>query len=793
MHPKILWSLLATGCSAVAVAPALAQDTSQPADQAAEGGTPPDAAENSETGAIIVTARRREEDLSDVPIAISIVTGEQIDASGSFNVGRLQQLQPSLRFYSSNPRNTAVNIRGIGAPFGLTNDGIEQGVGIYIDDVYYARVAASTFDFLDVERIEVLRGPQGTLYGKNTTAGALNITTRQPTFDFEGSLQLSFGNLGYLQGKGAISGPLSERVAARLVASATSRDGMLTNVTTGNDVNQLDNFGARAQVLWDISHAVSLTLAGDYNRQNPECCGQTFVRVAPTLRPASRQFEALADYFGYEPASRDAFDRLIDHDTPLAARQEFGGVSARLNAEVGPGDFTSVTSWRIWDWQPSNDRDYTELPITTVSANPSRQDQWTQELRYSGPAFDDVEFTAGLFLFRQHIVSIGLQEQGSAASYWLLGPGAGNNPALLNGLRQTTDIDYRNDSAALFGRAVWQVTDTLRIEPGLRLNFDAKHADYVAVASGGLQTSDSVLRARQNGVLQSQSYVADFSDWNLSGDLTVAWESTPDWLLYATYARSFKSGGVNLSGLPNRADGSPAVELATVAPERVDHFELGAKATLWDGGADLALSLFRTDIADYQATVVNGAIGVLRGYLANVDEVRTQGLELEAALRPARGLTLNGSLAYTDATYVTFTDAPPPLELSGGAIQVVDISGAPLPGVSRWAASLSGEYFVPTTLLGAPGEVYAAFDGSWRSRFSSSPSPSEYMWVDGYALVNLRAGFRADAGWDVFAWVRNATDAEYFDFLTAQSGSTGLVVGQPGDPRTYGVTASVRF
>lgn len=793
MPNKILWPLLAAGCSALSVLPAAAQDAPVQALPSSDQADEPEEADEGQNGAIIVTARRREEDVTDVPIAISIVGGDEIDANGSFNVGRLQQLQPSLRFYSSNPRNTAVNIRGIGAPFGLTNDGIEQGVGIYIDDVYYARVAASTFDFLDVERIEVLRGPQGTLYGKNTTAGALNITTRQPTFDFEGSTQLSLGNLGYIQGKAAISGPLGETVAARLVASSTSRDGTLTNVTTGNDVNQLDNFGTRAQVLWEVSDAVSLTLAGDYNRQDPECCGQVFVRVAPTERPVARQFEALADYFGYEPASRDPFDRLIDHDTPLEARQEFGGVSARLEAEIGPGDFTSVTSWRIWDWQPSNDRDYTELPITTVSANPSRQDQWTQELRYSGPAFDDVDFTLGLFLFRQHIISTGLQEQGSAASYWLLGPGAGNNPALLDGLRQTTDIDYRNDSAALFGRAVWQVTDTLRIEPGLRLNYDRKQADYSAVASGGLQTSDPVLRARQNGVLQSQAYTADFSDWNVSGDLTVAWEPSPDWLLYGTYARSFKSGGVNLSGLPNRADGSPATELATVDPERVNHFELGAKATLTGVDGTVALALFRTDIADYQATVVNGAIGVLRGYLANVDSVRTQGVELEGSIRPTERLSLSASLAYTDATYVSFTDAPPPLEQSGGATQVVDISGQQLPGVSRWAASVSGEYFVPTQVLGEQGEVYAAFDGSWRSRFSSSPSPSEYMWIDGYALVNLRAGFRADDGWDVFAWVRNATDAEYFDFLTAQSGSTGLIVGQPGDPRTYGVTASVRF
>lgn len=154
---------------------------------------------------VVITARRRRETAQDVPLAFSVIGGEHIDNTGAFNVGRLQQLTPTLQFYSSNPRNTAVNIRGIGVPFGLTNDGIEQGVGIYVDDVYFSRVAAATFDFLDVAQIEVLRGPQGTLYGKNTTAGAINITTRAPTFNFEGRAEVSLGNLGFRQAKAAVS------------------------------------------------------------------------------------------------------------------------------------------------------------------------------------------------------------------------------------------------------------------------------------------------------------------------------------------------------------------------------------------------------------------------------------------------------------------------------------------------------------------------------------------------------------------------------------------------------------
>ena len=161
-----------------------------------------------------------------MPIAVSIIGGEHIDATGSFNVGRLQQLTPTLQFYSSNPRNTAVNIRGIGVPFGL-----------YVDDVYYSRVASATFDFLDVAQIEVLRGPQGTLYGKNTTSGAINITTRQPTFTPEGSLEVSAGSLDFRQVKAALSGPLSETLAARIALSFTDRDGTLYNIASGDNIN----------------------------------------------------------------------------------------------------------------------------------------------------------------------------------------------------------------------------------------------------------------------------------------------------------------------------------------------------------------------------------------------------------------------------------------------------------------------------------------------------------------------------------------------------------------------------
>lgn len=738
-----------------------------------------------------VSARRRLETAQDVPLAVSVLSGQAIEATGSFNVSRLQQLQPSLQFISSNPRNTAVNIRGLGAPFGLTNDGIEQGVGVYIDEVYNARVAATTFDFLDVEQIEVLRGPQGTLYGKNTTAGAINITTRKPTRTPEGSLEVSTGNLGFVQARAALSGPLGEALAGRVAVSGTQRDGTFENVFSGSEVNEIDNVGTRAQLLWEPSGELQVTLSGDFNRQNPECCAQVFVGTHPNLRAPERRFAALAAASGYQVPSNDPFDRLVDADTPLEAKQSFGGASLRAVWDVGFADVTSVTAWRFWDWEPSNDRDFTGLPITTISANPSEQVQWSQEVRLASRGNNTIDYVAGVFAFYQNIESSGVQQQGSAASLWLLGPSRGGDPRLLDGLRQDTDIDYDNYSVAFFTRLTWHVIERLRLEPGLRVNYDDKSADYAAVASGGLATTDPALIALQRGVLQSQSYVAKFSDWDAAYDATLSYDVTNSALGYVTYARTFKSGGINLSGIPNRPDGTPNTDVAAVAPETVHHVEVGLKSRWFDDRATVNLALFRTEIDDYQATVVNGAIGTLRGFLANAEEVRSQGVELDFNLRPAPSWQVYANVAYTDAEYSKFESAPPPPELGGGDVSSVDISGQTLPGVSDWSLSWGGEYHRPGSLLGTTGEFFAGLDGSFRSNWNSNPTPSRYFVVDEYALTNLRAGYRADGGWEAWAWVRNAFDAEYFDFLNQPGGNLGMITGQPGDPRTYGVTLRV--
>jgi len=301
-----------------------------------------------------------------------------------------------------------------------------------------------------------------------------------------------------------------------------------------------------------------------------------------------------------------------------------------------------------------------------------------------------------------------------------------------------------------------------------------------------LQTTDPALVALQLSVLAPQKYTADVGDSNLSGQLSTSYRVSDRLNAYATYATGFKSVGLNLNGLPTDAANQPVLSSAVVKPEDVRHVEVGLKTTLWRG-TTANVTAYDTSIRNFQTQVTNASVGVLRGYLANAEKVRVRGAEFDANSRVNSNVSFYGAAAYTDGRYLSFPDAPPPLEDTGGPA-FKDISGSILPGIARWALSLGGEYGRSRSLFGHPGRFFGAVDTSYRSSFSSSASYSKYLVVDGYALLNARVGFRSDRGWTVFLWSRNLLDENYFELLTAAPGNTGLIVGQPGDGRTIGVT-----
>jgi len=758
---------------------------------AAQDGTSPVAAPLEE---VTVTARRREEAAQDVPIPVSVLSGELITDTGSFNVNRVKELVPTVQLYSSNPRNTSLNIRGLGTTFGLTNDGIEGGVGFYVDGVYYARPAATSLDFIDVERLEVLRGPQGTLFGKNTTAGAIVVTTRKPSFSPEASFELGYGNDDYVQAKGSFSGPLGEKFAGRVSFSSTQRDGSVYNVRTNEWINTLDNQGVRAQLLFTPSDKVDVTAAIDYTHQRPDGYAQVLAGVAPTLRPAYRQFDAIVADLGYTPVTLNPFERVTDTDTPWRSNQDLGGVSLNIDVDLGKGKLTSTTAWRYWTWEPSSDRDFIGLPVLELSQATSKQDQWSQEVRWAGDFSRRLSGVFGFFAFGQTVESDPVQIEQAGSAQWRFSQSSlsplWRTPGLLDGYGIATTVATHGTSEALFAQLDWAITDRLSLLPGLRVNYDKKHVGYNRVTFGGLQTTDPALLALQAQVYSPQAFVADADDTNTSGQLTFQFKANAKVNAYATYSTAFKPVGMNVGGLPTDPAGNPILASAVVKPEDVTNVELGVKiAPTSRSTADFAI--YDTEVKDYQTSVQNSQLGVNRGYLANAEKIRVRGAEFDGNVTFGPHFALRGALAYTDGIYESFKDAPVPLEETGGAAASKDISGQVLPGISKWGASLGGEVTAPLRAFGG-GQIFGGLDIYHRSEFSSSPTPSQYLWVDGYSTVNARVGFRA-AKWSGYLWGRNLLDQDYIEQLLVAGGNAGQYAAVLGDPRTYGVTVRYSF
>jgi len=762
--------------------------------------------ESSQLDEIVVTSRRRSEVLQDVPIAITVIGGQAAENAGAFNVNRLKELVPSVQLYASNARNTTLNIRGLGSTFGLTNDGIDPGVGFYVDGVYQARPAATSTDFLDIEQIEILRGPQGTLFGKNTTAGAFNITTAKPTQIPTGKVELSFGNYNFIQAKTSVSGSVAKNLAARLSISGTQRDGTIWNTKEERKYSGQNNLGFKGQLYYTPSDKLQVLLSGDVSIQHPAGYPLVIAGVATTERSAYRQYAKIVSDLGYQQPKIDPFSREINTNTPWRHNQSIGGISVNVDYKIGNGTLTSTTAWRFWNWDPTNDRDFSELSALTKSQGNSRHDQYSQEVRYAGNLAEKVSGVIGVFFLGQNLKGLDQTEEvgkdqwrfvqtsntGSQALY--------STPGLLDGYGIKTNSTIKSLSAAVFAQVDWEFLNHLHILPGLRYTYDKKDVDYNRVTYGGLQTTDAALLALKAAVYSNQQFTTNVDNNNLSGNITLSYRPNPSLNAYGTFSTAYKPVGVNVGGLPTTSTGAADLSLAVVKPEYVQHYELGVKTRPFKG-ALVNVSAFNTDIKDYQTNVQSPQLGVNRGYLANAEKVNVKGLELDGTYQLERFFTLNAALAYLDGKYVKFTNAPLPLEetghtesVNGVATQVAfkDASGGRLPGISKWNISGGAEFSVPGNLATKAGRYFIAGDASYRSEYSSNPTPSSVLNVDGYSLFNARLGFKSDK-FSAFIWSRNVTNKNYYEQLQAAAGNSGLYAGVLGDPRTYGATLRYSF
>ena len=752
-------------------------------------------AANDTVETVVVTARLRPEDAQTVPVSLSVVDAGALTVSRTDNTNQLQLLAPSLNYGSPNPRNTSYTIRGLGSSvvaIAQSNDGLEPGVGFYVDGVYHARPATAAFDFMDLDRVEILRGPQGTVFGKNSTAGAISITTKAPSFEFATQGELSGGDFGYLQAKGYVTGPISDEVAFRLSGAVTQRGGVMYNSFLKDRDNDIGNLSLRGELLYQPNNDFHIRFSADYTQFVNHCCTQVYVTVGQTLKPAARQFPAMAAALNYTPPSTNPYARVSDIDAPLGVNTDEGGLAANADWNLGAVTLTSISAYRWWNWDAANDRDYTSIPVQLLQHIPSYQRQFSQELRLASNGTNTIDYVAGLYWFYQRITGTPITGYGPQATFWLLGPAPQFPTNLLDGYRTDGFTRFNTFSYAAFGEATWHVTEALSVTGGIRYTYEDKDGSYASTVSGGLQTTNQTLINAQLSILRPQSYTATVSDGSPSGRANISYQIADGIMAYGSYSRASKSGGINMSGLPLNPSNLPALATAVIKPEQNTTWEVGFKTRLLDDHLLVNIDGFDTTVRDFQANVVDTGPGALRGYLANIAKVRVQGVELDSNFVANENLSGHFSATYTAGKYASYQNGPCPLEAIASSTTVCDLSGRPLSGLPTWALSLGGEYSHAIALMDMQGQAYLHGEYSYRSKMYGDPSDSRYTLMPGYSLLNASLGLR-DGRWDLSVWARNLTNENYLQNVTVQAGNSGLVVGTPGDPRMGGVTLRASF
>ncbi|EMO5086738.1 TonB-dependent receptor [Pseudomonas aeruginosa] len=759
--------------------PASAADAPAPAEEAPPlASSVPDKADTA-LGKVTVTARRREEDSQKVPTPITVLGGETLEAQRISRVQDLQQVLPSVNVAYIHARQSSVAVRGIGN--NPASDGLEGSAGIYLDNVYLGRPGMAVFDLLDIEQLELLRGPQGTLFGKNTTAGVLNISTRAPTFTAERTVEVSGGQDGYFQGRGTVSGPLGETLAGRLSAYRTRDDGYIKNIHDDNYLNGGERQGARGQLLFEPNEDFSLRWIADYNEEDSS-------NGSMVVYGGAERFWQRAALVGASPL-RDPQRRKVNINGRQHVSVHQGGSSLEANWNLAGGyRLTSISAYRYWHFTPANDEQLNVSAINDTGVEVHDR-QFSQEIRLASPTGGAFDYVVGAYAFRQNLGNKTFTSYGPLADLYLLGANLG----ALNDTYSKANGKIETDSFALFAQGTWHLTERLDFTAGLRGTYEEKNAKVERFAPLGGAAVGGVGAAVRNGQLGAYDS-GDLSQYNFapSALLNLSYQFSDDLLGYASLSHGEKSGGVNLAVGSAPSAGADSL---LVGPERANDAELGLKSTLFDRRLLLNANLFWTGIHGYQATTLYQAPGStqLVQVLANAGSVRSRGLEFEATALPLRGLTLNFNGSYNDVTYLSFKDAPCPAEVSTrpGAPSSCDLTGQRVVGASKWIANLNGEY---QWRLDDRLQPYVSASYVYRSAAEGTLDNSDLSKIDGYALVNLAAGLRSDLGdgqLDTSVWLKNAFDKDYY--LSAFASINGSYTASVGQPRTLGVSLRYDF
>jgi iron complex outermembrane receptor protein len=733
---------------------------------------------------VIVTAQKRTESLTDVPISIGVMTAESLQKTGVRQLREVAEFVPNLTVSNGNDSSTAVRIRGVGT--NTRNIGFDTRVGVYVDGVYMGQSLAQNLDILDLERIEVVRGPQGTQFGRNTVAGAINMITNKPSDEFEMQLLGEVGNYNSHRVGAVLNAPISDSLAARVSFVDHARDGLVRNITTGTRHNERDGTSIRGQLAW-TGENVTATLAADYLESD---------RV-------SFFGEAVSDWSGSVPTTEATGRFDIANNVDNYEEREIWGTSLNLDFALGDYSLTSITAYRDNSIDRGQDTDHSSDALLRVEY-PDAYEQLTQEIQLFSPDEGPLKYVAGLFLYREEATSsrraivgedIGIVFAGLAPPLAPAGP-------LFTDSFAGTFGDVDTDSWAVYLNGTYELSDRWTLGFGVRYTDEERTVDYDLVGSVVDIGVASVPTAAVFGVAVGPVDPAtglttlNFKDTqnydDLSPMLSLSYALSDSSNVYLKYSEGFKSGGFNVDFVSADllADG------IDFDPETVESWELGIKGETEDRTLRYSLIGFRMEFEDYQLNqFIQLSNNTSTITIQNAAAVVSEGLEAEVTWYPSAQLMVQAAIGYNDATFDSFPGGGSSRNPNGvGA----DLAGNKLPNAPEWSSALALQYNMP--LSGMNGEMVARLDWTYTDDFFTTEdnisraapgSPIEWGQVDSYSLINGRIGFESGDNWTVYLWGRNILDEEYSyswpgDFL-------GTVANFPGDPRTYGVEVTYAF
>ena len=690
--------------------------------------------------AIVVTAQKREQYLQDIPFSVSAISADTVKNAGVLGLEDIAPMVPGFSMTLFNPTEPQFFIRGIGSTG--ASAGEDTSVGVFVDEVYAGRAGVQWGRFLDIERVEVLRGPQGSLYGRNVAGGAINIISKKPGPEAEGFVEATYGRFDRADIRAAIGGPVAGKaVQGRLAGGYDARDGYITNATTGSDnLREYDNLTARGHLLFDLNYNAQLLLSADYF--NSDAVGLASREAIVTSVPV------LAAGFIPIPAPSPSIrttELAADGDT----QREFYGLSARLDIETAIGTLTSITAFRASEYDIFTDISSIGLPLLGQDEN---TDQWSQEVRLTSTG-SLLEWTVGAYFLAEDIGRLDITQTSGPDPDQALFP---------DRIEYSQQVETR--SYALFGQATYPVFDHLDITLGGRYTVDEK--DF-ALAASGVSTISM-------GLPEGAFVVdADHTFKEFTGKLSLAYHIADDALAYFTFSQGYKSGGFN--GLSTTSGDA----MTSFEPETVDTFEIGLRSEWLDNRLRLNLAVFFTDYQDLQIFQVREAA---IQFISNAASAQVQGFDLEAIATLTDGLTLGVTYGYLDTEYDKFISADNNEDLSGNSL-----SRSP-----ENTFSLAAEYKMP---LGAAGELLFRADYSYQDELFITPENRPLDTIDSYDLLSARITYQTADNISVSLFGKNLTDEEYllhtFDLDPFVRNNIGSAVF--ADPRTWGITVGYKF